>query len=539
MCRVCTKPHRPQPAGTHEPLGDAAVAVSLGGARPPRVDAKDLPPGVTDLVVAFGRAVAYFDPAIVEVAAGASPSEAVGKWLAAAPGASGSPARGARGAIEVPVFYGGAEGADLEEVARRAGLTAEEVVARHARPYRVAAVGFQPGFPYLEGLPEELQVPRRDTPRPRVPAGSVAIGGPYTGVYPNESPGGWRLIGRTATRLYDPRREPAALVQPGDTVRFRAIDRAEFDRLTVEPRPARRAAAADGEAVLRVVSAGAWTALHAPAPRGRRSAGAPAGGPMDAEAHRLACALAGGPVGGAAIEATLVGPVLEALRDVRLGLAGATPARLRGSRRIDLAAGQRLDLRALAGGARAYVAAAGGLVGLEGERLSDGDPIHSAPTEPADLQPTPEWWGPSATRRATLRLLAGPQSELLGPSGLDRLCRSAWRVGSQSNRMGLRLDGPPVSLAGAPPDESQPTCHGAVQLPGDGRPIVLGADAQTLGGYPIVAVVASVDWPALAQLRPGDPVRFEPITLAEAEHFRRLAERELALAIQGFRLRLK
>ncbi len=126
---------------------------------------------------------------------------------------------------EIPVRYGGVDGPDLETVAAHAGIPAAEVVARHCRPvYRVALLGFLPGFPYLTGLDPSISVPRLPEPRRHVPAGSVGIGGSQTGVYPLASPGGWRLIGRTDARLFDPERTPPALLAPGDRVRFLPID---------------------------------------------------------------------------------------------------------------------------------------------------------------------------------------------------------------------------------------------------------------------------------------------------------------------------
>jgi len=120
--------------------------------------------------------------------------------------------------VEIPAGYGGP---DLDEVARLCGCSAEEVVSRHlASEYTVAFLGFAPGFGYLVGGDPRLTVPRLDVPRPRVPAGTVAIAGPYSGVYPRESPGGWRLIGATAVTLFDPARTPPALLAAGDAVRF-------------------------------------------------------------------------------------------------------------------------------------------------------------------------------------------------------------------------------------------------------------------------------------------------------------------------------
>ena len=132
--------------------------------------------------------------------------------------------------------YGGEYGPDLEAVAVHAGLSPDAVVARHAAgDYSVAMLGFAPGFPYLLGLDPALHAPRRTDPRTRVPAGSVAIGGAQTGIYPRELPGGWNLIGRTPLPLFDPRREPPALLAAGDRVRFRAIDVDGFARLAGRP----------------------------------------------------------------------------------------------------------------------------------------------------------------------------------------------------------------------------------------------------------------------------------------------------------------
>ncbi|MEV5243156.1 5-oxoprolinase subunit PxpB [Streptomyces cinnamoneus] len=120
--------------------------------------------------------------------------------------------------VVLPVRY---DGADLAEVAALWGVGEDEVVRLHTgTEFRVAFCGFAPGFGYLTGLPERLHVPRRATPRTAVPAGSVGLAGPYTGVYPRSSPGGWQLIGRTDAVLWDPGREPAALLAPGTRVRF-------------------------------------------------------------------------------------------------------------------------------------------------------------------------------------------------------------------------------------------------------------------------------------------------------------------------------
>jgi len=130
--------------------------------------------------------------------------------------------------VEIPVLYGGEYGPDLEFVAEYNGLTPEEVIEIHSKPvYRVYFLGFLPGFAYLGGMDERIATPRLEKPRLKVPAGSVGIAGKQTGIYPLESPGGWRLIGRTPLRLFNPSKEPPTLLQPGDKVKFVPIDEEE------------------------------------------------------------------------------------------------------------------------------------------------------------------------------------------------------------------------------------------------------------------------------------------------------------------------
>ena len=168
------------------------------------------PPGVVELVPAYRTLLVVADPeragALDELAARLPALE-----LPPAEAVAGDP-------VEIPVRY---DGEDLAEVAGLTGLDAEEVVRRHTAPeYTVAFLGFSPGFPYLVGLDPALEVPRRDTPRTSIPAGSVGLAGGQTGIYPSASPGGWQLIGRTEVTLFDPRRDPPALLAPGGRLRF-------------------------------------------------------------------------------------------------------------------------------------------------------------------------------------------------------------------------------------------------------------------------------------------------------------------------------
>lgn len=194
------------------PLGDAAVVVQTPLARELLDDLTARPPaGLEEAVPALQVLTVYFDPLRTEFEV--LRDELQARLDALRP----QPVTEARELV-IPVIY---DGPDLAWVADRAGLGVPELTRRHADArYEVAFLGFTPGFGFLTGTPPELRMPRLDTPRARVPAGSVALGGPWAGVYPLDSPGGWRLIGRTEIKLFDPAREPAILLRPGDAVRF-------------------------------------------------------------------------------------------------------------------------------------------------------------------------------------------------------------------------------------------------------------------------------------------------------------------------------
>jgi KipI family sensor histidine kinase inhibitor len=227
--------------GTIEPLGDNALLIRLGEHIDAAINERALAlaaslrvaalPGVHDIAPAYASVCVRFDPRAWTGAGGRSPFENLAVRIRPlVDAAATAPAlRATAAAIEIPVCYGGEFGPDLEALAGHAHLDAAAVIARHSgAEYRVAMLGFMPGFPYLLGLPAELHMPRRASPRTGVPAGSVAIGGAQTGIYPRALPGGWQLIGRTPLDLFDPSRAIPALLEPGQRVRFCAIDAAEF-----------------------------------------------------------------------------------------------------------------------------------------------------------------------------------------------------------------------------------------------------------------------------------------------------------------------
>ena len=235
------------------PLGDSALIVRV------REEFEDAPeetleevlrtfhrlrsaaiPGVIELAPAYTSVGVFFDPIALAKASGTP--DALFDWLAkrvrevvAAGAGRGRRLRSTRRnvrVVEIPACYDPEFALDIERVAEHAQISASEVVDLHSSAeYRVSCIGFTPGFPFLSGMPKKLAIPRRETPRKEIPAGSVGIGGAQTGIYPLRSPGGWNLIGRTPLKLFDPAKNPPALLQAGDRVRFRAVTREEFESL--------------------------------------------------------------------------------------------------------------------------------------------------------------------------------------------------------------------------------------------------------------------------------------------------------------------
>lgn len=227
-----------------EPLGDAALLLHFGDgidaatnarvhAAAQAIAARQLP-GIVELVPAYASLAVLFDaaqwPHAPETPAQRC-AQALREVLAQA-----LPSRHDDTAlIEIPVCYGGDFGPDLDAAAAGTAMTAAEFAAAHTESeYRVAMLGFAAGFPYLLGLDARLHLPRRASPRTRVPAGAVAIGGAQTGIYPRELPGGWNLIGRTPLTLFDPQATPPNRLAAGMRVRFRAVDAATFSQLQTE-----------------------------------------------------------------------------------------------------------------------------------------------------------------------------------------------------------------------------------------------------------------------------------------------------------------
>ncbi|WP_439816602.1 5-oxoprolinase subunit PxpB [Zavarzinia sp. CC-PAN008] len=232
------------------PCGDAALSVEFGAAVDPDLNARVLAldgalavepvAGIVETVPTYRALFVQYDPTAIGF------EDLAARLRALADTAADHPALGRL--WRVPVVYGGAFGEDLAAVAAHAGLTPDEVIARHtARDYRVYMIGFTPGFAYLGGLDPALAMPRRAEPRGRTPTGAISIGGVQTGIHCIEAPSGWNLLGRTPVRTFQQGRDPMFLLEPGDRIRFEAVPADAWDDLD--------AAAARGEPVATLLDA--------------------------------------------------------------------------------------------------------------------------------------------------------------------------------------------------------------------------------------------------------------------------------------------
>ncbi|MEE2523763.1 urea amidolyase family protein [Pseudarthrobacter sp. J75] len=446
------------------------------------------------------------------------------------------------------------DGVDLASVAEHLGLSTEAVIAAHSgQAWTAAFGGFAPGFAYLlgDGI---LDVPRLDSPRTSVPAGSVALAGQYSAVYPRSSPGGWQLIGHTDAVMWDLDRAAPALVKPGDTVQFRPV------RELVQLGGTRNAGGPDapagpvaeavqgdvpGQEGLRVLSAGLLSLIEDLGRPGFQDLGVPASGALDRASLRRANRLVGNESDAACLETVAGGLVVQAVGDRIVAVAGA-PAPLTvyspsgmndggaASRNMSrsvpigeafaLLDGESLEIGAPASGFRSYLAVRGGinvqprLGSWSADTLSG---IGPSPVAARQLLPVgtrtasgvvglPELQPayPQAGTATELRVVPGPRDDWFADGALEHLCAQAWTVTPRSNRVGLRLSGEPLARVREGELASEGMVAGALQVPPDGQPVLFLADHPVTGGYPVIAVVAEEDLAMAAQIPLGGLVRF-------------------------------
>ena len=398
-------------------------------------------------------------------------------------------------------------------------MPSDEVVRRHsAVTYRAEFCGFAPGFAYLRGLDPALVLPRRDTPRPAVPAGSVAVADRYTAVYPTASPGGWHLLGRTDAVLWDERRADPATLRPGTRVRFRPARAVAGAPPTGTAATAPRRQRVD-DGVLEVVAAGWSTSVQDGGRPGFAHLGVSPSGAVDESRRRNLNRLLGNPPAAAVVETT-GGLVLRALRAtvVADSTSGAVTTLAPGDElRVDPRPGELWATLAVRGG----VATAPTLGSRSWDSLARIGPpppaVGTALAAGADPRtPIDAVLAPPEPMSERLGLLAGPRRDWFGDDAWSTLVTASWQVTDAVSRVGVRLRGPRLErVAGRRGSElaSEGLVRGAVQVPPDGQPVVVLADHPTTGGYPVVAVVDDGAVDQLARLGPGSTVRFAAVAI--------------------------
>ncbi|MDR6638694.1 KipI family sensor histidine kinase inhibitor [Paenarthrobacter nitroguajacolicus] len=440
------------------------------------------------------------------------------------------------GLVVIDTVY---DGDDLADVAELTGLSVDGVVAAHTgQIWTVAFAGFAPGFGYMVGENEALTVPRRPSPRTAVPAGSVALGGQYSAVYPRRSPGGWQLIGRTGARMWDLERSQPALVRPGDRVQYRAVREVVVAGASPASEPETEHHPDSG---LRILNPGAQSLIQDLGRRGYGPLGVSAAGALDRASLRRANRLVGNDSSAAAIESVNGGLTIEAVGDQVIAVAGApttlaiqSPSwvepEVGGAHRtvpmaepFALLDGEVLTLGAPESGFRNYLAIRGGVDVPEvlGSRSTDtmsgigpaplviGQvlPVGAATVSTAVGSPElqPDFPGTGVTE---LDVVPGPRADWFDQAALDSLCSQEWVVTPQSNRVGMRLDGTPLERSREGELPSEGTMAGALQIPPAGLPVLFLADHPITGGYPVIGVVRDEHLDRAAQVPIGGRIRF-------------------------------
>ena len=435
--------------------------------------------------------------------------------------------------VEIDVLY---DGDDLDEAAELMGMSREGLIEWHTSTEWLAAFGgFAPGFTYCTPAdPEQnFNIERRATPRTAVPAGAVGIAGGFSAVYPRVSPGGWQLLGTTTTPMWESDVHPPALVQPGDRVRYRAVNSLP-DVVSTTPFGHRTPARLPR---MEVLDAGLLTLFQDQGRPGRGNLGVTPSGAADQAAAATANVAVGNPRGATVLE-NIGGIRLRALTDAVMCVTGAQSRVLLDDMPVALArpvlvtAGSTVTVEPATVGLRNYIAIRGGIVadaelgsastdvlsGLGPQPVRLGDvigvlPRSTAMTDAQLANPLRVGSGAQGQTQGVLRCVLGPRDDWFTPDSLNVFVSTEWTVTSQSNRVGVRLVGPSDdsglerSREGELPSEGM--VAGSVQVPPSGEPVIFLRDHAVTGGYPVIATVLEEDIDIAAQLPPGATVRFE------------------------------
>ncbi|MCQ2575466.1 MAG: 5-oxoprolinase subunit PxpB [Treponema sp.] len=519
---------------------------------------KDMPE-IREVVATYCAVTVYFNPEKCSVSVIREIAQNVLDKLNGASIKDSVPGR----IINIPVCYEDQEFApDLQNVCTNTGFNREEVINLHSsKDYLIYMLGFLPGFPYLGGMDERLETPRLENPRTRIPAGSVAIGGKQTGLYPVESPGGWQIIGRTPLKVFDLKRNPAFLYKAGDRIRFVPVSRQEFDsfdekkwletkvtdssdsKVTEENSPAqdvsrRRLPKYVCTSGVKILDAGLCTTIQDEGIIGYQKFGIGQSGAMDIESFHFANRLCGNDENSACLETTLKGTDLCFTLPCDFAITGAEfkNAFLDGkpvpmNTCIHAEKNSVLSCGFASKGLRSYIAFAGGILvpeifgsrstnlksrmgGFWGRKLQKGDELAVGwKKQTAEYEPALKIMNSFFTQNneiLTIQCLKSSQFDFFSKESVEVFEDSVYTVNAQSDRMGIRFEGRSLNC-GKTDIISDAIPFGAVQITSAGLPVVMAADRQTTGGYAKIACVTKDGMCRLAQAVPGTKVKFEII----------------------------
>ena len=565
--------------------------------------------GITEMVTTYAALAVHFEPTLIRRKDLIAKIEAVLPGILAAETEAGrakgikaaeaevgqakeNPAHGCGEAgqvKEIPVLYGGEAGPDLPDCAKAEGKTEEEIIRIHtSHEHYIYMLGFSPGHPYSARDEEPFSFGRRETPRVRIPERSIVVQRNLTNITPFSQPCGWQVIGSTPLDITDYGRSEPFLFEAGDRIKFKAIDRAEYDRIREKEEKRRQAEKENTEAIfgggldggpadgrgdspadgcggslsdspadLEILSPGLMTTVQDDGRYGYQAYGVSPAGPMDARAFHLANLLAGNAQNTAALELCVTGPEIRVNKNTTVALCGADfGMRIDGVpvpsyAGVPVQKGQVISFTPAKRGRYGYLAFRGGIYvpevmgsratlmknqlgGLSGRKLVAGDELKLGFGLLAGgaLRSLPPEVPAAKEETVTLRVVKGPQDDMFTKESLRYFFNHGAVVTDACDRQGARLQARPLEFTGAKDIVSDGISFGAIQVPGDGQPILLLSDRQTTGGYAKLGTVITADLGKAGQLMPGQQVRFvevspetaELIYLREYEALRKLEE---------------
>jgi KipI family sensor histidine kinase inhibitor len=451
--------------------------------------------------------------------------------------------------LKIPCCYEGEYSPDLEYIASTNNLKPTEVIQIHSSTrYQVYCFGTAPGSPNMGINHPKISTPRRATPRASMPPGAVAIGGKQCVFYIVEIPGGHWMIGKTPIRLYNPLQPLKRLIELGDTVQFYPIEEQQFKEIAKKQNefetvknnlsvPSRKRSIP----TLEISRAGLFTIVQDLGRYGYQKYGVALTGAVDSISLRAANLIIGNNDNDAALEITLLGPHIKVLTDTVVCVTGAdldfqvNRDSVGIGKAVPVRKGDLLSFGRPRSGCRSYLSVLGGIDvpkilgsrstflrarigGIEGRLLQEGDVIF---TRERSCNPTRDFCIKKpyihirSQKDDPIRVILGPQDDYFLKEAIKLFFNTTYTVLPQSNREACLLEGPRILHKGATDIISDGTPPGSVQILPNGYPLVFFRDRQ-IGGYPKVCVIITADLDRIAQLRPGNTVRFEAVSLEEA-----------------------